>query len=563
MFWKSKSKDTQQSPVETPQPGAPVTEQPFFNVMPRTRVTMVPPQSVPPVAPLAAVAPRVESPPTPPKPPVPPVPPVSSAVEQSVTRPQEIRVTTPPPAVTPPTVTTSPAGVMPESSPVPRTKKVVKIIAVIACVALAGFAVWYATRSLGSGSQGGGIKAMLQRLSFFGGKTTTTPPPAVQPTPTPTPPPVEPSPTFETTAEWRTQYFTSADCDASQCGDAQDPDQDGLPNLKEFQMGTNPTNPDTDSDGLVDGDEVYAFSCSPLDIHTAGDATYSDADDLKGGWDCGRPAGSTDKMLDEKLKEIQKQVVAHPLHDATLKTLGDAASRYQPDSATSSATPPEANPTDVPAQLPAGFDSTPEALLERDLQRLGTVKKVGVALVKYQKDNKTVPDVADFAALVLKLKAYITVATNAQDPVNKPPFVYTYDYLQDGQDFDLTYYSETQKQLIRYTSTQAKKDADAEGAVTRDGQRVQDLEKIRSALLIYSAATVQSSKSFNFPQASQYKQKMVPQYMKALPADPTTGKDYEYSASKDGATFTLRVPLENPASGTSGYACNQDACQTY
>lgn len=554
MFWKSKSKDTQQSPVDTTQPGAPVTEQPYFNVMPRTRVTMVAEPSTPQVNPLTAVAPKVGPPPIPKQSP----PPVA---EQPVSRPQEIRVTTPPPpAASPPVVTSSPEAILPGGPVIPKTKKAVKIIGLVLCVALAGFAVWYATRTLGSGTQAAGIKAMFQRLPFFGGKTTTTPP-SGQSNPTP-PPPVEPVATFETTAEWRTQYFITADCDAAQCGDAEDPDQDGLTNLKEFQLNTNPLNADSDTDGLVDGDEVHVFGCSPIDIHTAGDATYSDADDLKGGWDCGRPAGSPDKMTEEKLQQIQTQAAATPLHEATIKTLGDSAAKYQPEVAMSTAAP-ESQPTDVPAELPSGFDSTPQALLERDLQRLGTIKKVGVALIKYQADNKAYPDVADFAALTLKLKAYITVATNAQDPVNKAPFVYIYDYLQDGLDFNLTYYSETQKQLIRYTSTQAKKDAEAEGAVNRDGQRVQDLEKIRSALLIYSAATVQSSKSFNFPQAGQYKQKMVPQYMKALPVDPTTGKDYEYSASKDAATFTLRVALENPASGTSGYACNQDACQTY
>lgn len=554
MFWKSKSKDTQQSPVDTTQPGAPVTEQPYFNVMPRTRVTMVPEPKVPKVSPLATVAPKVEPPSIPTQSP----PPV---VEQPVSGPQEIRVTTPPPPVVPPPVVTStPETTLPDGPVVPKTKKAVKIIGAVICIALAGFAVWYATRTLGSGTQAAGIKGMFQRLSFFGSKTTTTPPPTGQTSPTP--PPVEPAETFETTAEWRAQYFTTADCDVAQCADAEDPDQDGLTNIKEFQLNTNPLNADTDTDGLVDGDEVHVFGCSPIDIHTAGDATYTDADDLKGGWDCGRPVGSTDKMSNEKLQQVQIQAAANPLHDATIKTLGESAARYQSESATSTSAP-ESQPTDVPAELPSGFDATPQALLERDLQRLGTIKKVGVALVKYQADNKAYPDVQDFGALMLKLKPYITVATNAQDPVNKAPFVYVYGYLQDGLDFDLTYYSETQKQLIRYTSTQAKKDAEAEGAVSRDGQRVQDLEKIRSALLIYSAATVQSSKNFNFPQASQYKQKMVPQYMKALPVDPTTGKDYEYSAAKDGATFTLRVALENPASGTSGYACNQDACQTY
>lgn len=554
MFWKSKSKDTQQSPAETTQPSAPATEQPYFNVMPKTRVTMVPDPVVPKVAPIQAAAPKAEPPPAP-KPVAPPV------VETPVNRVQEIRVTTPPPPIPPPPVVTSSLeATLPATPPVPKTKKAVKIIGAVLCVVLLGFAVWYAISTLGAGTQNGGVKAMLQRLSFLGGKTTTTPPPSGQPTPTPAPS-TEPAPTFETTTEWRVQYFTTTDCDATQCGDAEDPDQDGLSNLKEFQLGTNPTSPDSDTDGLVDGDEVQVFGCSPLDIHTAGDAAYTDADDLKGGWDCGRPAGSADKMTDEKLHQIQTQAAAHPLHDGTLKALGETAVKYQLEPASS--TTPEAQPTDVPAELPSGFDSDPQALLERDLQRLGTIKKVGVALIKYQADNKAYPDVPDFGALMLKLKPYITVATNAQDPVNKAPFVYVYNYLQDGLDFDLTYYSETQKQLIRYTSTQAKKDADAEGAVSRDGQRVQDLEKIRSALLIYSAATVQSGKNFNFPQASQYKQKMVPQYMKALPVDPTTGKDYDYSASKDGATFTLRVALENPASGTSGYACNQDSCQTY
>ncbi|HVR09681.1 MAG TPA: Ig-like domain-containing protein, partial [Thermoanaerobaculia bacterium] len=36
----------------------------------------------------------------------------------------------------------------------------------------------------------------------------------------------------------------------------EDPDHDGLTNLEEFQYGTDPNNPDTDGDGLSDGDEV-------------------------------------------------------------------------------------------------------------------------------------------------------------------------------------------------------------------------------------------------------------------------------------------------------------------
>jgi hypothetical protein len=51
----------------------------------------------------------------------------------------------------------------------------------------------------------------------------------------------------------------------------QDPDRDGLTNLQEFQLGTNPINPDTDSDGLSDGDEVNKYHTNPLLADTDGD----------------------------------------------------------------------------------------------------------------------------------------------------------------------------------------------------------------------------------------------------------------------------------------------------
>jgi hypothetical protein len=50
-----------------------------------------------------------------------------------------------------------------------------------------------------------------------------------------------------------------------------DPDHDGLTNLEEFQNGTDPHNPDTDGDGLSDGDEVHIFHTNPLVVDTDGD----------------------------------------------------------------------------------------------------------------------------------------------------------------------------------------------------------------------------------------------------------------------------------------------------
>ncbi|MGD1073641.1 MAG: Ig-like domain-containing protein [Bryobacteraceae bacterium] len=51
----------------------------------------------------------------------------------------------------------------------------------------------------------------------------------------------------------------------------EDPDHDGLTNLQEFQLGTNPINPDTDGDGLTDGDEVNKYHTNPLLADTDGD----------------------------------------------------------------------------------------------------------------------------------------------------------------------------------------------------------------------------------------------------------------------------------------------------
>ena len=51
----------------------------------------------------------------------------------------------------------------------------------------------------------------------------------------------------------------------------QDPDRDGLTNLEEYQNGTDPHNPDTDGDGLSDGDEVNRYHTNPLLTGTDGD----------------------------------------------------------------------------------------------------------------------------------------------------------------------------------------------------------------------------------------------------------------------------------------------------
>ena len=64
----------------------------------------------------------------------------------------------------------------------------------------------------------------------------------------------------------------------------EDPDNDGLTNLEEYQYGTDPNNPDTDGDGLSDGDEVHVYHTNPLLWDTDGDG-ISDGVEVRTGSD--------------------------------------------------------------------------------------------------------------------------------------------------------------------------------------------------------------------------------------------------------------------------------------
>jgi outer membrane protein OmpA-like peptidoglycan-associated protein len=58
-----------------------------------------------------------------------------------------------------------------------------------------------------------------------------------------------------------------------------DPDKDGLTNKEEKTFGTDKKNPDTDGDGLNDGDEVKKYTTNPLKADTDGDG-LSDGDEV-------------------------------------------------------------------------------------------------------------------------------------------------------------------------------------------------------------------------------------------------------------------------------------------
>lgn len=62
---------------------------------------------------------------------------------------------------------------------------------------------------------------------------------------------------------------------------ALDPDNDGLTNLREYQLGTNLTDGDSDDDNLLDGEEVDTYGTDPLDADTDDDTLNDDVEVLR------------------------------------------------------------------------------------------------------------------------------------------------------------------------------------------------------------------------------------------------------------------------------------------
>ncbi|EKD43237.1 MAG: hypothetical protein ACD_72C00398G0002 [uncultured bacterium] len=67
-----------------------------------------------------------------------------------------------------------------------------------------------------------------------------------------------------------------------------DNDLDGLTNDEEKNLGTDPDNSDTDSDGLTDSTEVNIYKTNPLKADTDGDG-YPDGEEVRRGYN---PSGS-------------------------------------------------------------------------------------------------------------------------------------------------------------------------------------------------------------------------------------------------------------------------------
>src|SRR3989339_1753529 len=81
-------------------------------------------------------------------------------------------------------------------------------------------------------------------------------------------------------------------------GEPIDKDGDGLDDVKEAELSTDPNNWDTDGDALSDGDEVLIWKTNPLNPDTDGD-TYKDGQEVKGGYNPNGP-GKIFEVPEEK-----------------------------------------------------------------------------------------------------------------------------------------------------------------------------------------------------------------------------------------------------------------------
>lgn len=364
-------------------------------------------------------------------------------------------------------------------------------------------------------------------------------------------PPEEQNPGVTTDSEWLEQYFGAPVCtEIAVCGDRSDPDRDGLNNLAEFQQNTGPNDPDSDSDGIADGDELNIFGTDPLVGRTYRDDSYTDQDFIKNGYDI----TTNQPYTPQRLAEVKAAVKQFGLHQPTLLTLGSLSFElYDFED-------PEGGP-----RLPDDLDLSPEAKLDRDSQRQSTIKKIGAALLAYKEDKGEFPPTDNFIIMSDMVRPYNTLATNYNDPISIDPYNYGYETQNNNQSFTLLYYSETQDQLIKYTDVKALEEAEEEDSKAFDDQRIEDIEAIANALRVYSSVQLDTDSVVTniFPHIENYEADLVPRYITKLPVDPETGENYEYSVGPTKETFTIRAILKNPVAGATGYECDENSCQPY
>lgn len=95
-----------------------------------------------------------------------------------------------------------------------------------------------------------------------------------------------------------------------------DTDGDGLKDVEEVNLGTNPNQKDTEGDGLSDFEEVKKWKTDPLKIDTDGDG-YTDGEEVQAGYDPTDPQKQLDSDGDGLGDADEKKFGTDPFNSDT------------------------------------------------------------------------------------------------------------------------------------------------------------------------------------------------------------------------------------------------------
>jgi murein DD-endopeptidase MepM/ murein hydrolase activator NlpD len=119
-----------------------------------------------------------------------------------------------------------------------------------------------------------------------------------------------------------------------------DRDADGLPDDQEQINGTDPDNPDTDGDGLLDGDEVFVYKSNPTNGDSDGDGLPDYNEVMQHGTDPNKPDTDDDGVTDHD----ETAEGTDPLNPASFPTWADADADGLSDARETAAGTDPANP---------------------------------------------------------------------------------------------------------------------------------------------------------------------------------------------------------------------------
>ncbi len=167
----------------------------------------------------------------------------------------------------------------------PILGKILLAVAAVVVVGGVGYAGWWA---YGQFVQNRESRLLPTTTPVLQPEAPVIPPTPASEQPVTSPAPTEPSPSAVSPETTSTNVTTKTTNDKILFGEQIDTDKDGLDDVREKEIGTDPNNPDTDGDGLSDGDEVLIWKTNPLNSDTDGDG-YPDGKEVRNGYN---PLGS-------------------------------------------------------------------------------------------------------------------------------------------------------------------------------------------------------------------------------------------------------------------------------